>query len=519
MLRVAAYCRVSTDSDDQANSLESQKRYFSQYIERNPLWELCEVYVDHGVTGTSTRKRAAFNRMIADAQARRFDLIVTKEISRFARNTLDSILYTRKLRELGIGVIFLNDNINTLDPDAELRLTILSSIAQEESRKTSERVKWGQKRRMEQGVVFGRDMLGYDVRGGELVLNEAGARTVRLIFHKFARENKGSHVIARELREAGVPTATHMKRWSNTVILRILRNEKYCGDLVQKKTVTPSYLDHKKKYNRGEEELVALRDHHEPIVSRALFDAAQRELARRAPSEEQKARHSNRYCFSGKIKCGLCGGSYVSRAKKRRDGSVCQAWRCREAARHGGRKTDGAGNDIGCDNRSVGEEDLRLAVRRVVRDLPIDREAVARRLIGVVRSALRADAGEDRPERRKEQLERVEEKRRSLLELYLSKEISREDFRRLTAKYEAEAGALRQRREAEPRGGPAAPRDEPAPEVADIIRGLLSGEEWDDAFYRRVLDGIVARPGGVLEITLRLLPESRRCRIGGKAPP
>lgn len=163
--------------------------------------------------------------MIADAQARRFDLIITKEISRFARNTLDSIFYTRQLKALGIGVIFMNDNINTLDADAELRLTIMSSIAQEESRKTSERVKWGQKRRMEQGVVFGRDMLGYDVREGRLYINEAGAETVRLIFHKFVNQEKGTHVIARELREAGIPTATYMKQWTNTVILRILRND------------------------------------------------------------------------------------------------------------------------------------------------------------------------------------------------------------------------------------------------------------------------------------------------------
>lgn len=224
-LRVAAYCRVSTDSGDQANSLASQKSYFSQYIQRNPLWELTSVYADEGVTGTSTKKRHAFNRMIQDAEAHCYDLILTKEISRFARNTLDSIFYTRKLKELGIGVLFLNDNINTLDPDAELRLTIMSSIAQEESRKTSDRVKWGQKRRMEQGVVFGRSMLGYDVRGGRLFVNEPGAEVVRLIFHKFADEGKGTHIIARELREAGISTHSAIKNWSNTVILRALRNE------------------------------------------------------------------------------------------------------------------------------------------------------------------------------------------------------------------------------------------------------------------------------------------------------
>ena len=166
ILKVAVYCRVSTDSNDQANSLASQQSYFKEYIERNPMWELYDIYVDEGITGTSTKKRKAFNRMMVDAQLKKYDLIITKEISRFARNTLDSIYYTRKLKEYGIGVMFANDNLFTLDPDAELRLTIMASIAQEESRKTSERVKWGQKRRMEQGVVFGSSMIGYDVKDG-----------------------------------------------------------------------------------------------------------------------------------------------------------------------------------------------------------------------------------------------------------------------------------------------------------------------------------------------------------------
>lgn len=229
MQRVAAYCRVSTDKNDQINSLESQKRYFSEYIRQNPMWQLTEIYVDEGITGTSTKRRRAFNRMIADAENRRFDLLLTKEISRFARNTLDSIYYTRRLRDWGVGVIFLRDNINTLDPDAELRLTIMSSIAQEESRKTSDRVKWGQKRRMEQGVVFGRSLLGYDVKNGKISVNEAGADIVRQIYHKFAVEQKSANRIARELQEAGVPTFHDVKRWSGTVILRALRNEKYCG--------------------------------------------------------------------------------------------------------------------------------------------------------------------------------------------------------------------------------------------------------------------------------------------------
>lgn len=333
--RVAAYCRVSTDNEDQANSFESQQRYFRQYIQCHQDWELFEVFADEGLSGTTTKKRKAFNRMIACAKNRELDLIVTKEISRFARNTLDSISYTRELKKLGVGVIFMNDNINTLDGDAELRLAIMSSIAQEESRRTSERVKWGQKRQMEQGVVFGRSMLGYDVADGKMTINPDGAEVVRLIFWKFVQEGKGTHVIARELREAGI-NPMRVKEWSNTVILRLLRNEKYCGDLVQKKTYTPDYLSHDKKYNKGQEEFVILKDHHEPIISRELFNEANRILDARSDSMKGKSKHSNRYPFSGKIKCGCCGSSYVARYKTERMGAAIKGGAATRPARTDG---------------------------------------------------------------------------------------------------------------------------------------------------------------------------------------
>ena len=319
-LRVAAYCRVSTDSDDQANSFESQQRYFRAYIAQQPHWELAGIFADEGLSGTSTKKRLAFQRMIACARAGTLDLIVTKEISRFARNTLDSIYYTRELKRLGVGVLFLSDNLCTLDGDAELRLAILSSIAQEESRRTSERVKWGQRRRMEQGVVFGRDLLGYDVRGGMLYVNEAGAQTVREIFRKCVDEGKGAHTIARELNEAGIPAARG-GAWRSSVILRILRNEKYCGDLVQKKTYTPDYLTHEKKTNHGQEDYIIVREHHAPIIPRATFESAGRILDQRAAAPTGQRKCSRRYPLSGKLRCGICGTVCAARKKTRRDGT------------------------------------------------------------------------------------------------------------------------------------------------------------------------------------------------------
>lgn len=404
--RVAVYCRVSTDHEDQANSFESQQRYFRQYIERRPDWKLYEVFADEGISGTSTKKRKEFNRMIACAKKGEMDMIITKEISRFARNTLDSIYFTRELKKYGVGVFFMNDNINTLDGDAELRLAIMSSIAQEESRRTSERVKWGQKRRMEQGVVFGRDMLGYDVRGGKMYVNEKGAEIVRLIFHKFIREGKGTQVIARELSEAGIRPMC-VKEWQNTVILRILRNEKYCGDLIQKKTYTPDFLSHEKKYNHGQEEFVIIRDHHVPIISRELFEEANRRLDEKALSQEGRRKYSNRHLFSGKIQCGCCGKGYAARYKKREDGSRYKAWRCYEAVKHGCPHIDKEGKQTGCMGPSIRNEHVLEIMRLITERLNFTNLKITEHLIALIRPVLLVDMAESRNDDRKRMEERI----------------------------------------------------------------------------------------------------------------
>lgn len=364
-IRVAAYCRVSTDHDDQVNSFESQKRFFSHYIRSNPRWTLHEVYADEGLSGTTTKNRESFHRMIESAQAGAFDFILTKEISRFARNTLDSIYYTRELKRWGVGVIFLNDGINTMDGDSELRLAILSSIAQEESRRTSQRVKWGQRRRMEQGVVFGRNMLGYDVQDGTMQVNEEGARVVRMIFRKFLEEGKGTGVIARELTEAGI-RPMYAAHWHSSVILRILRNEKYCGDLVQKKTYTPDYLTHEKKYNCGQEAFVILPDHHCPIISKEDYQRANQMLDSRSNTPTGMPKHSDRAPFSGKIHCALCGSSYVLRQKQRKDGSVYRAWRCQKANHQGKPRLCPDGTATGCANRSISQDHINQILGRLL---------------------------------------------------------------------------------------------------------------------------------------------------------
>lgn len=192
-----------------------------------------------------------------------------------------------------------------------------------------------------------------------MFINEDGAKIIKDIFDMFVNKEMGAHAITRELREAGRKTITGRTKWSNTTIYKILRNEKYCGDLVQKKTFTPDYLSHDKKYNKGEEEFVVIKDHHEGIVSRDTFDAANRILDARALSQEGKSKHSNRYCFSGKIICGACGTDSKFRAvyRTRKDGSVYKAWRCLEASQHGQPHIDKAGNKLGCSSESIRNED------------------------------------------------------------------------------------------------------------------------------------------------------------------
>ena len=534
--KVAAYCRVSTDNEDQANSFESQQRYFRQYIERNSDWELYEVFADEGISGTNTKKRKEFNRMIACAKNGDFDLIVTKEISRFARNTLDSIFYTRDLKKHGVGVIFLNDNINTLDGDAELRLAIMSSIAQEESRKTSERVKWGQKRQMEQGVVFGRSMLGYDVKDGKMYINEDGAKVVRLIFHKFVNEGKGTHVIARELREAGIKPM-RVKEWQNTVILRVIRNEKYCGDLVQKKTYTPDFLSHEKKVNLGQEEFVIIKDHHEPIISRELFEKANRMLDEKSLSQEGKAKHSNRYPFSGKIKCGCCGRSYVARYKTRKDGSRYKAWRCLEAARHGNPHVDKAGNQVGCRGLSIRSEDATHIMYLVTNSLKYNKEKITNNLLAIIKSIISADMPhgiqvcpkgaamditDTDSEKLKSQIKATLQKRTNLIDLYTSGDITRDEFAAARAKCENEIAELQSVMDSMPKypgkcsGGAfdridkrrerPSKQQELVAEITEAMNELINGVEYEDDFYKEILDKMVVNDKDHIDVYLNMLP-------------
>ncbi len=442
-LRVAAYARVSTDKDDQANSFESQVKFFTEFIEKQDNWQLVKVYSDDAITGTSTHKRDGFNDMIDNVMSGKIDFIITKEVSRFARNTVDTLQVTRNLKEIGVGVYFMLDNINTLDEDGELRLTLMASLAQEESRKTSERVKWGQKRQMEKGVVFGRNLLGYKVKEGKLYLVEDEAEIVKLIFHKYLNEGKGTHIIARELKEEGIKPydpdgrAKYKNDWSNTQILRVLRNEKYVGDLCQKKTYTKNFLDHKKRYNRGAEEKIYLRDHHPEIaiISREMWDATQAELQRRTTTAEQKSKHSNRYWASGKIYCGVCGERFVNKIKKTSAGTS-RAWNCMNHIKpHAFREVECSMSEWASDRS------MKNIVLYILNILVENRDELKAEIVKEI-SQLNLEEKVKTTDDIQDKIDRLEQKKMKLLDVRLAEEISKEDFKKKNTQIETEISEL-----------------------------------------------------------------------------
>lgn len=510
-LKVASYCRVSTDKSDQANSFESQQRYFKEYIDRTPDWKLYEIYADEGITGTSTEKRVRFNQMMRDARMGKFNMIITKEVSRFSRNILDTISYTRELKAIGVYVMFINDGITTSDPDAELRLSIMGSLAQEESRRTSERVKWGQTRRMEQGVVFGCSMLGYDVKDGKMTINPEGAEIVRLIFSKYGNEKKGTSVIARELREAGYKTYAGNTKWSNSHINKILKNEKYVGDLCQKKTITPEFLDHKKKYNPDKDKMIFIKNHHEPIIDRELWNLVQEELARRNLHANYGKGHSNRYVFSGRIKCGECGASFVSRQRKRKDGSTYKRWGCYTAAVEGRVKTDKQGNVVGCNiGKQIRDELAMDMLKQSLNSIKMDKKKIINNVVSIAMNAIATCEGKnlDSEEKLQSRITRILKMKDKMMDTYYSDDISKEEMKEKRLEYDAKISELQQQLEIvkaqkKIRAETASSINNVRKQVSDIISGTIECE----AFYKNLLEQMVVYPDHHVEVKINKLPQ------------
>lgn len=331
--RTAGYARVSTDSDEQSTSYEAQVDYYTNFIKGRDDWEFVEVYTDEGITGTNTKHRQGFKRMIADALSGRIDLIVTKSVSRFARNTVDSLTTVRQLKEKGVEIFFEKENIWTLDSKGELLITIMSSLAQEESRSISENCTWGQRKRFADGKVtvpFNR-FLGYD-RGedGNLVVNEEQAVTVKRIYSMFLK-GMTPFGIAGQLTSEGVLSPGGKKRWNAASVRSILSNEKYRGDALLQKSYTVDFLTKKKKVNEGEIPQYYVKNNHPAIITSDVFEMVQRELARR---NQSRGRHSGVHLFSGRIKCAECGHWYGSKVWHSTDKYRRTIWRCNHKFNH-----------------------------------------------------------------------------------------------------------------------------------------------------------------------------------------
>lgn len=313
-LRTAGYARISTDSDQQELSLTNQQEYYTNLIQGNPDWEFAGLYTDDGISGTSMKKRDGLNQLLEAARRGEVDLILTKSISRMARNTVDLLNLVREMNSLGVGIVFSKEGLDTRDSVSEIVLALLSSLAQGESQSISENVKWGIRTRFQEGHHFINcsRFLGYDKVDGQLVINPTEASTVRRIFSLFLNGHSVD-MIARTLTEESVPTGAGKTKWYPTTVRYLLSNEKYVGDLRLQKTVVPNFLTHRSKKNTGEADQFYVENSHDPIIPRDVFDMAQIESARRAASRLDAAgkrtggiRYGSKKALSGRCKCG-CG--------------------------------------------------------------------------------------------------------------------------------------------------------------------------------------------------------------------
>ncbi len=366
--KVAGYARVSTDRDDQFTSYEAQVDYYTTMIKANADWQFVGIYTDEGISGTSTARREGFKQMIADALAGRIDLIVTKSVSRFARNTVDSLTTIRSLKESKVEVFFEKEGIWTFDSKGELLITIMSSLAQEESRSISENVKWGRRKRFADGQVTVpfNSFLGYD-KGpeGNLVVNPDQARTVRYIYTLFL-QGMSFNGIATRLTSEGIRTTSGNTRWHNTTIARILSNEKYKGDALLQKYYIPDFLTKKAVVNKGEVPQYYVQGSHEAIIAPEIFDLVQQEIAnRRGFASPGRGDH----LFSRRIRCGVCGSFYGPKTWHSNDQYRKVIWQCNNKHKTKGKP---------CPSPKFSEDEIKALYVKAVNKLVTDKDEIIR---------------------------------------------------------------------------------------------------------------------------------------------
>lgn len=432
-LRVTYYARVSSESDEQLNSLDNQIAYYEDLIRRNRAWTYIQGYVDEGLSGISTKKRKHFNEMIADAKEGAFDLIITKEISRFARNTLDSLQYTRELLRWGVGVFFQNDNINTLDEDAELRLTIMSSIAQDELRKLSSRVKFGHQQAIKSNVVLGNSRIfGYKKDEKRLVIDESQAPMVRDLFRLYATGEYSMKQLETLFYEQGYRNYNGNKI-AHTTMSGIISNPKYKGYYVGNKVRIVDMFTKKQKFLPPEEWVMFKDETGEivpAIVSEELWDKANEVLTRR--SEDVKNRqgicnHAN--LLTGKLYCAHCGAAYYRRESKSKDGTVNSKWVC------SGKINNGADS---CPSFPIYEDEIKPILFEVFSETRVDVEALLASYEEMFRSMEADDETAGQMEEQKRIIALADQKKNKLLELVTTGAITTTNFKSMTASCDRE---------------------------------------------------------------------------------
>ena len=437
-LRVTFYARVSTDKDEQLNSLENQVQYYTQFIQEKRNWTYVQGYVDEGISGTSTKKRDSFLRMIADAKAGRFDFIITKEISRFSRSTLDSIQYTQELLEHDVGVLFQNDNINTLDSDSEFRLVVMAGVAQDEVRKLSERLKFGFRQAIKNGHVLGNDKLwGYDKKDCVLTINEAEAQVVRRIFDLYANRQMGIRRISQVLYDEGF-TSRKGGPFNVLTIRHILCNPKYKGWYCANKSQTVDYRS-KRKIFLEEDEWIMYPDPSIPaIVSEELWDRANALYKRRSQqmmSHQSAAEFHNRYPYSGKIICEEHGTSFHRQVLRSSKGEK-EVWQCR-VYRNRGR--------VACSAPQLRTTELDQIMAQIFDQLTQNKQAIIDAVVTVLQSVPDEHDYAQDIRHIEEDLSSIQAKKDRLLEMSIEGVISTAEFKQRNDGFNEQAKVLEER--------------------------------------------------------------------------
>lgn len=421
-LRVTFYARVSTDQDEQINSLENQVQYYTELIQSKPNWKFVPGYVDEGISGGSTKKRDNFNRMIRDAKAGMFDFIITKEISRFSRSTLDSIKYTQELLDYNVGVFFQNDNINTLDTDSEFRLVIMAGVAQDEIRKLSERLKFGFRQAIKNGHVLGNDKLyGYDKKDCVLTVNEEEAEIIRIIFDLYGNQRLGTRTISKRLMELGY-TSREGNAFNTLTIRHILENPKYKGWYCGNKSQSVDYRT-KRNILLDESEWVTYPDPSIPaIVSEELWNRANVLYKRRR--EEMKSHSSgisfhNRYPYSAKIYCEEHGTTFHRQVIQTKKGQQ-EVWQCKVYRSHG---------RAACSAPQIRSSDLDVILSDIFKELVRDKEKIIDSLVTVLTNIPKeVEYGKLRCQVENE-MDDLERKKNRLLDLSIAGALTVEEFK------------------------------------------------------------------------------------------